>query len=62
MRSRHIMYTPEIRIKADPTNIERVGRSPNTKTPKIKRKTMREYLKGIIAESSPMRRDVISNR
>ena len=23
---------------------------------------MREYLKGIIAESSPMRRDVISNR
>jgi hypothetical protein len=56
------MYTPEIRINADPTNIETVGRSPNTKTPRIRRKTMREYLKGIIADSSPMRRDVISNK
>ena len=56
------MYKPEIRIKADPTSIESVGRSPNTKIPKIRRKTMREYRKGIIAESSPMRSDVISNK
>jgi hypothetical protein len=56
------MYKPEIKIKVDPANIENVGRSPNTKTPKIRRKIMREYLKGIITESSPIRRDVISNR
>jgi hypothetical protein len=46
----------------DPANIENVGRSPNTKTPKIRRKIMREYLKGMIADSSPMRRAFISNK
>ena len=61
-RSRHIMYKPDIRIKADPTSTESVGRSPKTKTPKISRNTMREYLKGIIAESSPNRKDVMSKR
>ena len=56
------MYTPDVRINAAPTNIEAVGRSPKTKTPKIRRNTMREYLKGIIAESSPKRKDVMSKR
>ena len=60
--SRHIMYTPDIKIKVAPINIEAVGRSPKTKKPKISRNTMREYLKGIIAESSPNRKDVMSKR
>tara|TARA_B100000925_G_scaffold205803_1_gene156439 strand:+ start:185 stop:355 length:171 start_codon:yes stop_codon:yes gene_type:complete len=56
------MYTPDIKIKVAPINIEAVGRSPKTKKPKISRNTMREYLKGIIAESSPNRKDVMSKR
>ena len=56
------MYKPDMRINAAPTNMEAVGRSPKTKTPKISRNTMREYLKGIIAESSPNRKDVMSKR
>ena len=51
------MYTPDIIIKAEPINIERLGISPNTKTLKISRKTMREYLNGIIADNSPARSD-----
>ena len=43
-------------------SIDELRRSPNTKTPKIRRKTIREYLKGIITERSPIRSDVISNR